>query len=556
MVRITYTICILLGLLFSQTSLALTQITATVDTNPVVEKESFVLQITADDDIDSNALDTSALLKDFIVGRTNVSSQTSIINRDTTRTTKWTTVLIARKAGQVTIPSFEIDSFKTNPIVLNVLESNTQSTQKQQDIFITSEVSSKDIYVQQQLTLTVKLHFAAQLKSGNLTEPRLDGAKITKISEDKENDAIINGKRYRVIERHYVINPQQSGDFILNTPLFSGEILTKSSSGRSSFLSFSETKPVSVLGEEIELTIKPIPDNYQGTWLPSEILTLHQEWQPASDTFKVGEPITRTITLTSAGLSEEQLPKLTVELPKGIKVYPDQPELHTGMNSNRLVSQKKQNFALVASKVGTYELPEIVIPWWNTVTNKIQQAKLPAKTITILPNDDLEVSAPVLPQVITENTATASTPTIITVTESSWLQWLFLALWLLTSLAWITTRLLNKKEVSHLPKKTQQNTNVLNQLIVACNKNKADSVLTLIIPWAQQQYPTQKISTLDDIKYVNNNSELNKALTELQQSIYGKSPTKWNGEILLNIIKNMSKKENNTSKKSISLNPS
>lgn len=555
MVRITYITCILLGLLFSQTTLALTQITATVDKNPVVEKQSFVLQITADDDIDSNALDTSALLKDFIVGRTNVSSQTSVINFDTTRTTKWTTVLIARKAGQVTIPSFEIDSFKTTPIVLNVLESTTQSTQKQQDIFITSEVSSKDIYVQQQLTLTVKLHFAAQLKNGSLTEPSLDGAKITKISEDKENDAIINGKRYRVIERHYVINPQKSGEFILNTPFFSGEILTKSNNGRGSFLNFAETKPVSVLGEEIKLTIKPIPDNYQGVWLPSEILTLHQEWQPASDTFKVGEPITRTITLTSAGLSEEQLPKLTVELPKEIKVYPDQPELHTGMNSNRLVSQKKQNFALVASKVGTYELPEIVIPWWNTVTNKLQQAILPAKTITILPNDDLEVSAPVLPPVITENTSTSVPPTIITVTESSWLQWLFLALWLLTSLAWIITILLNRKESIKLTPKTKNNTNILNQLISACNTNKADSVLTLIIPWAQQQYPTENISTLDDIKHVNNNIELNHALTELQQSMYGKSPTAWSGEALLNIIKNMSKKEKNTTQKSISLNP-
>ncbi len=555
MVRITYITCILLGLLFSQTTLALTQITATVDKNPVVEKQSFVLQITADDDIDSNALDTSALLKDFIVGRTNVSSQTSIVNFDTTRTTKWTTVLIARKAGQVTIPSFEIDSFKTTPIVLNVLESTTQSTQKQQDIFITSEVSSKDIYVQQQLTLTVKLHFAAQLKNGSLTEPSLDGAKITKISEDKENDAIINGKRYRVIERHYVINPQKSGEFVLNTPFFSGEILTKSNNGRGSFLNFAETKPVSVLGEEIKLTIKPIPDNYQGVWLPSEILTLHQEWQPASDTFKVGEPITRTITLTSAGLSEEQLPKLTVELPKEIKVYPDQPELHTGMNSNRLVSQKKQNFALVASKVGTYELPEIVIPWWNTVTNKLQQAILPAKTITILPNDDLEVSAPVLPPVITENTSTNVPPTIITVTESSWLQWLFLALWLLTSLAWIITILLNRKESIKLTPKTKNNTNILNQLISACNTNKADSVLTLIIPWAQQQYPTKNISTLDDIKHVNNNIELNHALTELQQSMYGKSPTAWNGEALLNIIKNMSKNEKNTTQKSISLNP-
>ena len=65
-----------------------------------------------------------------------------------------------------------------------------------------------------------------------------------------------------------------------------------------------------MVGEDIKLNVKPIPIDYQGQWLPSELLSLHQEWQPSPDEFKVGEPITRTITLTVAGLSEEQLPEI------------------------------------------------------------------------------------------------------------------------------------------------------------------------------------------------------------------------------------------------------
>ena len=98
---------------------------------------------------------------------------------------------------------------------------------------------------------------------------------------------------------------------------------------------------------------------------------MHQEWQPEPAQFKVGEPITRTITLTAAGLSEEQLPEITMTMPQGLKVYPDQAELHTGLNNERLVSQKVVNFAIVASKAGEYQLPEITINWWNTITNKV-----------------------------------------------------------------------------------------------------------------------------------------------------------------------------------------
>ena len=553
---------VMANLLLIQSAFALTQVTATIDKNPVMEKESFILQVIADDDIDTNALDTSPLLKDFIVGRTSVSSQTSMINFDTTRTTKWTTVLIPRSAGKFIIPALTVESLTTSPIELEVLKTSDQTARNTQDIFITTDISSQEVYVQQQLTLTVKLHFAAELKRGSLSEPTLDGASVTQIGKDIETDAIINGKRYRVIERNYAINPQNSGEFIIKTPIFSGEIIAHSSR-RSNFISFADTKPVSVLGEDINLTVKPIPDSYQGFWLPSEILTLHQEWQPQSDSFMVGEPITRTITLTAAGLSEEQLPKLEMTSPNGIKIYPDQAELHTGINNNRLVSQKKQNFALVASKVGTYELPEIRLPWWNTVTNKVQYATIPAKTITITPNTEMpeepkmsELSQPENPQVssptINKKPTNTEVKTII-VKESSWLQWLFLALWLLTSLAWIISSLKRKKLQPIETKPTPLNH--FKALIKACEQNNGEQVLKLITPWANTLFPDSKISTLDEAKSVINSATFSQALTELQQCFYGKNTQQWQGQTLKKLITSINKQPNKVAQTHIALNP-
>jgi hypothetical protein len=554
------TIIILIAIFLSNTllidnALAASQISATIDKNPVVVNESFILKITIDDDVDTNALNTSVLLKDFVVGRTSVSSQTSMVNFKTTRTTTWSTLLISKKSGDFVIPPLSIEGMETQAIKVKVLAEKDPRADQQKDLFITSEVSTKEVYVQQQLTLTVKLHFSAELKRGSLTEPTLEGASITQIGKDKEEDTIINGRRYRVIERTYAISPKNSGEFLLKSPVFSGEILLPSTRGNNMF-SFSETKPVSVIGDEIPLTVRPIPDTFQGTWLPSNLLAIHQNWQPNVTTFTVGEPITRSITLTAAGLSEEQLPVLEMTVPKGLKVYPDQAQLHTGMSSGHLVSQKVRNFAIVASKPGEYQLPEINIPWWNTVTNRYQVATIAAQTITVLPNTDIEVEP-------AETTAPQSkeippAQTVI-VTQASWLQWLFLALWLITIFAWFISSKLAKPSLGKAAKDEPKNSNVYLSLLSACKKNQGLDVLSLISPWIntlQSQAGKAITATLDDGLQEIKNDNFQQEIQSLQQCYYGKEQKDWHGKNLSSLIQDINKQGLKVNKETLlSLNP-
>lgn len=550
----------LLAILYSLNSYALSQVTASVDKNPVVVNESLVLTVTADDDVDRNALDTSALLTDFIVGRTSVSSQTSMVNFNTTRSTTWTTVLIARKPGDWLIPAFNIEGVKTQAIMIKALAASKIPAASQQDLFISTDVSASNVYVQQQITLTVKLHFAAELKRGSLTEPSLAGANIIQVGKDKESENIINGKRYRIIERVYAISPQESGEVVLKSPVFSGEIIMPSSR-RSNFLSFAETKPVSVIGDDIALTVKAIPAQVSGAWLPSELLALHQEWQPEPEQFKVGEPITRTVTLTAAGLSEEQLPEITMEVPHGLKVYPDQAELHTGLNNERLVSQKVVNFAIVASEAGEYILPEINIPWWNTVTNKAQIAKIPAQKVNVLPNPDLAPIRVEQPASITpaQPAPKALIETVVIEQNSLW-QWLFLSLWLLTSLAWfISAKRPFTRQRTANASGSKANTAHLD-LKAACKQNNGEAALATLLPWARAQASENEhsdtLTTLDSLHDYFNDKALSAAIIELQQSYYGKRPSQWSGNNLLNAIQAVNKtNRTNPINTAINLNP-
>jgi len=265
---------VLVLLAASQITYALTKVTTSIDNNPIMSNESIVLTVIADDSVERDSLDTGPLLKDFIVARTEVSSQTSMVNFKTSRTTRWQIVLIPRQTGNLIIPVLTIDGHQSKAINVQVIEKESTNSTQQQDIFISTELSANDIYVQQLLTLTVKLHIGVQLQRGSLTEPSLTSATIDQIGKDIESDGIVNGKRYRIIERTYAITPEKSGEFTIDTPMFSGDIMVQSKR-RSGFLTFGETKPVNILGDKLTLTVRPIPDSYPidatSSWLPSEL---------------------------------------------------------------------------------------------------------------------------------------------------------------------------------------------------------------------------------------------------------------------------------------------
>lgn len=572
-IQITFWCCLLLSLFLTNNAHALSKVTASVDKNPVFIDESIVLTVIADDDIHRDAFDTSPLLENFIVGRTSASSQTSMVNFKTSRTTQWQVVLIARHAGEFTIPALSVENKTTTPILLNVLAQNDNAKEKlQQDIFVTSELSSNEVYVQQLVTLTLKLHFSVELKSGSLTEPSLPNASIEKIDQDKQSDSIINGKRYRVIEQTYAITPQQSGDYTLEAPVFSGDIMT-ATKRRSSFLSFAQTKPVSVRGKAMSLTVKASPANYpsQDAWLPSELLTLHQEWQANDGIFKVGEPITRTITLTAGGLAKAQLPEIVMPTTKGLKIYPDQAQLHSNLTKERLVSQKVQNFALVPSHAGEFTLPEVSITWFNTVINKTQYATLPAQTITVEAGEASLSNQKTQTLATTESQATPSglslpLPAPQVIQKESLLTWLFLALWLLTALAWlIHIRYLKSATNKTLqsPSRKGNDTDHYIALLTACKDNNASQALSLILPWLNQtiSHNGAEINTIAQAELRVNDQSFATALNDLQQHLYGKSAVvgapSWQGNTLLVAIKTLQKQAKNKEEDSgeFSLNP-
>lgn len=526
-------VCILTNTAHAQS----TNVRASVDKNPVMVDESFILTVVANGEVDRGAFDSSILMRDFVVGRTSVSSQTKMVNFDTTRSTTWSTILIPQTRGRYTIPSFTVGTATTNPIEVLVIPASASSASSGRDLFITTNVDVKEVYLQQQIRYTVKLHLGRDLQRGSLSSPTLENADIRQIGKDKEYDEIVDGRRYRIIERSFAIIAQQSGSYTIEGPLFEGEVVDNS---RQSFGFFNRNKAVNRVGPGQNISVLPVPNNYDKHWLPSDFVRLDDEWQGNTREFFAGEPITRTITLTAIGVVEEQLPEITSIYPDSVKTYADQAETTTVEKDDTLIAQRKQSIAIIPSQAGRLVIPEVRIPWFNTLSQKTEFAVLAEKVLQILPATTQPSSAIPLSPSVQSSSVIRPQELVPTPINSQGINLPQYWIWLTASLLilWLATLLLWWKHVSILKTSVKQNNtfgvrnsqseqSLWQSLEKALNKNQSLDTQKYLPLWLGA-IVLNKNAPLDQSLKIIDNPSLNEAVNTLLASRYAKSKNESN----------------------------
>jgi hypothetical protein len=405
---------------------------------------------------------------------------------------------MARKPGTYTIDSFNIGGMTSTPITIRVAASADDNNSADKVAFIKTSMTSTSLFVQQAGIYKVQLFLSQDIADGQLETPKLDDANVTSLGKQKENYEIIEGVRHLVIEREYLIQPQKSGEYTIKSPYFKGRIRDRNYRSRS----------ISAMGEDINLTIKPIPEKVTGNWLPSELVTLNEEWQPEEQQYQVGDPITRTITLTALGITKEQLPEITIPNVSGIRSYSDQSQINNTVRNGRVISQKVESFALLPQMPGQYTMPEVRIPWFNIVTNRIEFASLPERKITIISDPNAVPAKPTeLP--IQSPIETTSAPHL-PLTEYSKLDksyWIIALsgyiLWLVTTIiAWRLYR--SRKGNGQQPVRTESGTNIdngspLGALHLALKQNNQRAFYHALIKLCKYHTNSSDLTKLSDL---------------------------------------------------------
>ncbi|MBE0421086.1 MAG: BatD family protein [Pseudoalteromonas nigrifaciens] len=511
--------CCLL-LLSAMPLMAATKLEASVNKNPVLAGEFFILNITVDDTIKDEQPDTSMLLKSFVVGPTSLSTRTNIINGSMNKQTTWSVKLMTRREGEYTIPSFTVAGLSSQPITLKVAK-RAADADKNNDIFLKTSLSSKSLFVQEAGVYTLKLYLAKELLDGSLGTPSMENAQLSQLGKQTEDYELVDGKRYLVITREYLIQPQKSGDYTIAGPAFQGRVQQNY-----------RQLEVSALGNDQQIEIKPIPSNYNGAWLPSELVSLDEQWQPEDNTVEVGTPITRTITLTALGVTKEQLPEISMPDITGIRSYPDQKENNNAVRNGRVVSQQIASYALLPQTPGTYTLPEIKLPWYNTKINRISFATLPERTITVIPSSNaanpvvINDSQNTNNQAAGQNSIDATNPLQV---QSSTPLWLIIVavlgylLWIVTAIFYWLSRSTHNAHVATTTDKTPALPSLKN-LLHAANKNDAKMFYSALNIYAKT-VTKQNMGAIDTLCRAINDAELTNNVMQLQTQLYSNKKT-------------------------------
>ncbi len=426
------------------------EVTAWVNKNPVMVGELFQLQVEAKNVDDPEEPDLGVIRGLEILNR-SVQNQTSIVGTSFTSTVSWTYVLIAPAAGEYQIPPLKVGKEQTAPILLKAVESSLKS--KKESVRLEVFTEPRKVYPQQQVLTRIRIiRTGIELENETITPLETAGAHVEKVNQSTYK-SVEDGKKQVITEITYAIIPDKSGTLTIPQLRYQGDKKTGSALNRN-FGNFgnifkSSGQRIFSMSKPQTVEVMPLPKQNKGWWLPTKNLEISEKWQPESPVFKVGEPVTRTLTIIADGVTGNQIPELAFNYPDTIKGYADQPQIETEHTANGLRGIRKEKWALIPSRNGIITLPEISVSWWDVTTNNLRTVVIPSKEIqiqTAVGRVKENMTPEVTVEHVKENTAIVSQePADIIKSSLPWkiLAIVFALLWAGTLLIWIFNR--NKK---------------------------------------------------------------------------------------------------------------
>ncbi len=491
---------------------------AWLDRNSMHIGETVTLNVEVSGDTGAKQPDFSVLQNDFEMLGTQSQTSMSIVNGESNSKLLWAVGLQPKRAGTLTIPAFAAGNAKTQALSVNVLPAQAGAVGKAgDDVFVDAEATPRSPYVQQEVRLTVKLFYALNLTDGNLDDPKVEGLVVRKLGQDSNYTAEVDRRRYRVVERHYAISAENSGALEIPAIAFRGHAFGPGE--LNSF--FSRGQGISAQSEAITLDVRARPpESGSDVWLPAQSLTLSAEGVDASSSVHVGEPLTLTLRLKAQGLGFEQLPELKLPKIEGADIYPDKETTQNRDDGSWQYGTRERKFAIVPSRAGTLQIPQISIAWWDTAHDRAAISEVPALSIPVAPAQGTaapEPARPVAAAPSSEAPANAA-PALAPITATSDLelrQWRVLAfaaiaLWLLTVsavIAWLLARRRARRSATIQRDQPAAQIAGGNEFRTACARGDLPVAARALLNWARRERPALR-----------NLGELSRAVTDAQQS--------------------------------------
>ena len=520
---------------------AYAQVEASVDHANLALGQSLTLTIVLPDSGDKP--DLNPLNANFEIYGTSSSSQMSIINGKTSSQSSYQITLMPKNPGKQVIPALKVGNDMTAAIPIEVTQggvsSGKQAAGSRRELFADVSSFKQTTYVGVPVVVSLKIYIAVSVANLSLEQFDIPNAKIQQQGKSIQYQDTQGNTNYQVVEQKYLVTPTAAGEITIPALKIRGVRAGQNQRGGGLF-AMMDQQPFVISSKPLTLKVKSTPAGVNPmTWLPANSLNVSESWSQSSHQVKVGEAITRTITINTDGVMASSLPELEFSKPQGVNAYPDKTNSSDVIVGGKLRAHKTFKIAYVPTQAGKIEFPATKVEWWDLKSDTMQHAQIPATSFDVVSDGKTTASA-VTANTIDDNKAVASQNTTAKNKNSAPKSiWFYIALaigalWLISVLAlviWWRSR----KNANQTPQEVVNKSNpaqtaiiekittekeALNAFVVACKNQDVQAMNKALLRFASLHY-NRPIYSVSDIKDLNNsNAKLANLIEQFNLALY------------------------------------
>jgi hypothetical protein len=317
-----------------------------------------------------------------------------------------------------------------------------------------------------------------------------------------------NGIQYAGVRFEFAIYPLEAGSFAVPEQKLTIKYAAEPPATREAVVSLPRIEFKSF-----------VPDAAAGLhpFLTATNLTIEQTVQRSSEQLRVGDAVTRIITIKAEGTPAMLLPPTTFSAIDGLAIYPAQPSLQdkTVGRSDTLSSARVDSATYMLEMPGNYVLPATDMRWWNSAENKIEIAHLDAVTLQVVANPGAASS-------IGASASRWNWAGIIQLVANHWLLAL-IAVAVLALLAWFAPRLARTIALRQRQRREswlQSESYFFERLRHAAQRGDARSAYFALLEWLQRFEPTAPLHTIESLKAAARDPALDREINALQTTLF------------------------------------
>ena len=268
-----------------------------------------------------------------------------------------------------------LNGLESEPIPLTVTP-NSDSKTASDFIEIENSLDKTELYSQESAVLATKVIVKTnprRIENAKITPPSVEGMTITPIDGTaKQHKTEYKGAEATVTEQHYLVTADKAGSFQINGIGYRGVAVDGNfRQGNTRFID------ATVPSDTLTVVVKPIPEQYKGTWIPTHSLSLNQTFfdqnrevlNVKNNNLQVADAITREIYLDIEGTDSTRFPSLDLAVPSELRVNQYSPTFSQLDDGKTRMTIKQELMPQSAGDV-TIVLPNI--EWWNSLEDKAE----------------------------------------------------------------------------------------------------------------------------------------------------------------------------------------